>query len=118
MLGLAILGSTGSIGTQCLDLVDRFPERLKVISLAAGRSVDLLCEQARRYRPQLVSCATNEGADQIRRALQNESIEIVWGPSGACEAVAVDGVDTVVAAIVGAACGPRGKGAHLCWPYA
>ena len=103
MLGLAILGSTGSIGTQCLDLVDRFPERLKVISLAAGRSVDLLCEQARRYRPQLVSCATKEGAEQLRRALQDESIEVVWGASGTCEAVVVDGVDTVVAAIVGAA---------------
>lgn len=103
MLGLAILGSTGSIGSQCLDLVDRFPERLGVVSLAAGHSIEELLEQTRRYRPQLVSCATEDGARFLRRQLSGESIEVVWGSEGPCRAVELDGVDTVVAAIVGAA---------------
>ena len=103
MLGLAILGSTGSIGTQCLDLVDRFPEQLRVVSIAAGHAVDVLCEQVRRYQPRMVSCATREGADFLKRELGDLPVEVVWGPSGPCDAVEIDGVDTVVAAIVGAA---------------
>tara|TARA_Y100001934_G_scaffold260364_1_gene332538 strand:- start:224 stop:1381 length:1158 start_codon:yes stop_codon:yes gene_type:complete len=103
MLGLAILGSTGSIGSQCLDLVDRFPERFQVVSLAAGHSVEALLKQAQRYRPQLLSCATEEGALFLRDQLGDSAIEVVWGPEGPCRAVERDDVDTVVAAIVGAA---------------
>ena len=103
MTGLAILGSTGSIGTQCLDLVDRFPEHFQVVSLVAGSSVETLSQQARRYRPRFISCATKAGAAELKRSLQGEPIEIAWGPTGACEAVETDGVETVVAAIVGAA---------------
>ena len=103
MRGLAILGSTGSIGSQCLDLVDRFPEDLSVVSMAAGSSLDTLLRQAQRYRPQMVSCATEEGARFLRSQLKNEKIEVLWGSEGPCEAATLPEVDTVVAAIVGAA---------------
>jgi 1-deoxy-D-xylulose-5-phosphate reductoisomerase len=59
---VALLGSTGSIGTQTLDVIARFPERLRVVALAAGRSVDLLIQQCKQFRPELVSVARAEDA--------------------------------------------------------
>ena len=60
MKGLSILGSTGSVGTNVLRVVDAFPDRLRVVALAAGRNVERLAEQVARYRPQVVSVATAE----------------------------------------------------------
>ncbi|MFZ0887643.1 MAG: hypothetical protein WA005_04255, partial [Candidatus Binataceae bacterium] len=57
MKGLAILGSTGSIGVTTLELVSGFPDRFKVVALAAGQNLDRLAEQVRRFRPELVSVA-------------------------------------------------------------
>ena len=56
MIRIALLGSTGSIGTQCLDLVERFPEQLAVVGLGGGRQLELLAQQAKRFRPRLVTC--------------------------------------------------------------
>ena len=58
MKGLSILGSTGSVGTNVLRVVDAFPDRLRVIALAAGGNVERLAEQVARYRPRAVSVAT------------------------------------------------------------
>jgi 1-deoxy-D-xylulose-5-phosphate reductoisomerase len=96
---LALLGSTGSIGTQVLDVVLRHPAELRVEALAAGRNVELLIEQARRVRPSLVCVGSAAGAARVRDAL-GPGVEVASGPSGLAEAARRD-VDLVIGALVG-----------------
>jgi 1-deoxy-D-xylulose-5-phosphate reductoisomerase len=70
MKRLSILGSTGSIGRQCLEVVASLPERLQVVALAAGGNVELLAEQVKAHRPQLVSVAGEQGAEELSRKLR------------------------------------------------
>jgi 1-deoxy-D-xylulose-5-phosphate reductoisomerase len=98
---LSILGSTGSIGVQTLDVVGSFPDRFRVEALAAGRNVERLVEQVRRFRPRLVSVADRSGAEALRGALGADAPEIAWGAEG-LEAVAEHPADVVVAGLVGA----------------
>jgi len=102
MTGLSILGSTGSIGTQTLDLVARHPSRFDVVALAAGRNLDLLAEQVRRFRPELVSVADEDAARDLERRV-GAGVRIVHGRAGAIEVAAHEHARTVVSAIVGAA---------------
>jgi 1-deoxy-D-xylulose-5-phosphate reductoisomerase len=99
---LALLGSTGSIGTQTLDVISRFPDRLGVVALAAGRSVDLLIQQCKQFRPELVSVARAEDAVLVREALGDPAPRVVSGPEGLLE-VATCGADLVIGALVGSA---------------
>ncbi len=69
MKAIAILGSTGSVGVTTLDVVSRFPDRFSVVAMAAGRNLDLLAEQVRRFRPELVSVATPELARDLASRL-------------------------------------------------
>jgi 1-deoxy-D-xylulose-5-phosphate reductoisomerase len=101
MKRLAILGSTGSIGTSTLQVVDAFPKRFSVAALAAGRNLDLLEEQVRRYRPDLVAVADPEGAREVERRL-GASVRVVHGGDGLIAVATHDGVDLVVSALVGA----------------
>jgi len=97
---LAVLGSTGSIGTSTLDIAGRFPDRFSVVALAAGRNLALLEEQVRAVRPQLVAVAEEVDAARLRRAFPG--VEVLAGDAGR-EAVAVHpDADVVVAAFVGA----------------
>jgi 1-deoxy-D-xylulose-5-phosphate reductoisomerase len=98
---LAILGSTGSIGTSTLDLVTSFPERFAVATLAAGRNVDLLEKQALQFEPECVAVADPEAASELARRLGSRT-RVVSGPDGLVEAAVHDGVDLVVSALVGA----------------
>jgi len=98
---IALLGSTGSIGEQTLDVVQAFPERYRVTALAAGRNIDKLAEQIRRFRPELVAVAEPAGAEALRGKLGGEAPEIVAGPEG-LEAVATHEAELVVSALVGA----------------
>ena len=100
MKRLALLGSTGSIGTQTLDLVTRFPEKLRVTALSAGRSIDLLVQQCKQFRPELVSVARAEDIARVREAVGDPKLRVVSGPEGLVE-VATHDVDLVVAALVG-----------------
>ncbi len=100
MKRIAILGSTGSIGRSALNIVERYPQRFSVASLAAGRNAELLCEQALRWRPQLVSVASDADAESLRRRLPKE-IEVVSGPVGVVRAATASAVDFVISAIVG-----------------
>ncbi|WP_199618077.1 1-deoxy-D-xylulose-5-phosphate reductoisomerase [Paenibacillus alkalitolerans] len=102
MKKIAILGSTGSIGTQTLDIVAHHPERFRVEALAAGGNVELLAEQARAFRPSVVSVATKEAAERLR-PLVPESVAVMWGDAGLHAAAAETDADTVVAAMVGSA---------------
>jgi 1-deoxy-D-xylulose-5-phosphate reductoisomerase len=100
---IALLGSTGSIGTQTLDVAARFPERLSVVALAAGRSVELLIEQCRRHEPELVSVQRAEDAARVREAVADPKLRVVHGPEGLCEVAARSGADLVIGALVGSA---------------
>ena len=100
MKRISILGSTGSVGEQTLDVVARHPERFEVVALAAGRRVERLVEQARQFRPRLVSVADPAEVAAVRAAL-GPSVEVSAGDAG-LEAVATAPSELVVAALVGA----------------
>jgi 1-deoxy-D-xylulose-5-phosphate reductoisomerase len=105
MKRLAILGSTGSIGRQCLSVVEALPGRFEVVALAAGENAALAAEQVARHRPRLVSMATEDRARELAERLEALAVrplpEIAWGGEG-MERVAVDaGAETVVSAAVG-----------------
>src|SRR6201990_1281142 len=103
---IAILGSTGSIGTSTLSIVASYPERYRVASLAAGRNVDLAFQQCGRWRPLLASMATPELAQQLAVRLRSSGItgiEVVSGSQGSIRVATLPEVDFVVSAIVGVA---------------
>lgn len=97
---IAILGSTGSIGTQTLDVIAHHPDEFRVEALAAGHNLDLLLEQIRRFSPKLVSVATKELADRLRLVTDGHT-KIVHGDEGLLEAAAGTEADLVVTAMVG-----------------
>jgi len=103
MRRLAILGSTGSIGTSTLDVVGAHPDGFRVMALAARANLDLLEAQVRRHAPRLVSVATEASARELRRRLGRTSTEVGWGTAGLLGAAADTGADLVVSAIVGGA---------------
>lgn len=98
---LAILGSTGSIGTQTLDIVRRHPDMYAVTVLAAGSRVEPLIEQAQQFRPAMVIIADETKLVQLRQALQPLGIETAAGSDALAEAMTRDDVDIVVTATVG-----------------
>lgn len=106
MKRVAILGSTGSIGQSTLNIVESYPDRFAVVSLAAGRNIDIAYEQCVRWRPKVVSLATEEAAAELRQRLQRTGaadIEVVWGTPGTVRVATVPEADFVVSAIVGVA---------------
>ncbi len=106
MKRLAILGSTGSIGQSTLSIVEQFPERYSVASLAAGRNVDEAFAQAVRWRPEMISLASEELADQLAGRLRTAGvtgIEVVHGTIGTVACAILPSADFVVSAIVGVA---------------
>ncbi|HET9551514.1 MAG TPA: 1-deoxy-D-xylulose-5-phosphate reductoisomerase [Anaeromyxobacteraceae bacterium] len=102
MRRLAILGSTGSIGVQALDVVGRFPGRFEVVALAAGRNVERLAAQAKAFRPKVVAAADREAARALR-ALVPPGTEVLEGDDGVVQAATHPDVDFVLAAISGGA---------------
>jgi 1-deoxy-D-xylulose-5-phosphate reductoisomerase len=103
MKSISILGSTGSVGTSTLAVVDAFPGQLRVVALAAGGNLDLLAQQIERYRPELVSVRNAQDIAPLRARLGDRNLEIVAGAEGACAVAALPAADAVIAAIVGAA---------------
>jgi 1-deoxy-D-xylulose-5-phosphate reductoisomerase len=106
MRSIAILGSTGSIGRSTLNVVESYPERFEVVSLAAGRNLDVAFEQARRWKPRVISVAGEADAETLRGRLKAggvEPIEVVHGSAGTVRVATHSDVDFVVSAIVGVA---------------
>ena len=107
MKRIAILGSTGSIGRSTLNIVETFPGRFSVVSLAAGNNVELAFEQARRWQPQVVSMASTEAAsqlhDKLKQAGLDNAVEVVHGSAGSVKVSTYPEADFVVSAIVGVA---------------
>lgn len=98
---IAILGSTGSIGTQTIDVIEGRPDMFRAEVLTAGSNVDLLIEQARRLRPRLVVIADERGYAPLRDALGPLGVEVAAGADALADAAALEGVDMVVTATVG-----------------
>ena len=105
MKGICILGATGSIGVSTLDVVARHPERYRVVALTANRQVERLAEQCARHRPDYAVMADPEAATRLADILRETAPDtrVLAGVEGLCEVVALDTVDAVMAAIVGAA---------------
>ncbi|MGB7565932.1 MAG: 1-deoxy-D-xylulose-5-phosphate reductoisomerase [Prochlorococcaceae cyanobacterium] len=111
MKAISVLGSTGSIGTQTLQLASEFPERFKVVALTAGRNLDLLIEQILSHSPEVVALADSELVAALRQRLQDlepgqrpEPLpELLGGSEGLCAAAAWPSADLVVTGIVGCA---------------
>lgn len=106
MKRIAILGSTGSIGRSTLSVAESYPERFKIVALAAGSNVDAAFAQASRWRPRVISMAAEADADALRarlKAVELRGIEIVHGSAGAVQVATHPEVDFVVSAIVGVA---------------
>ena len=100
MKRVTILGSTGSIGCQTLEVIAGFPERFRVVALAAGRQVEKLAEQVEQFRPERVSVADEAGAEELRGRV-GDAVAIEVGAAGLLE-VASHPADLVVAGLVGA----------------
>ncbi|MBI2348104.1 MAG: 1-deoxy-D-xylulose-5-phosphate reductoisomerase [Deltaproteobacteria bacterium] len=103
MKSIAVLGSTGSIGVSTLDLARRFPREFRVRGLVAGRNLKLLAAQVKEFDPEWISIREEEGVAPLRKLLGARRTEILWGEQGAVSIAAANGVDVVVAAIVGGA---------------
>ncbi|WP_372631717.1 1-deoxy-D-xylulose-5-phosphate reductoisomerase [Cohnella sp.] len=100
MKKIAVLGSTGSIGTQTLDVISRRPEDYEVVGLAAGANIGLLLEQVRRFKPKWVSAGTEELAAQVR-AEAPSGVRVLHGEQGLRQIAGESGANYVVCALVG-----------------
>ena len=97
---VSVLGSTGSIGRQSLDIISRMPE-VKVAALTAGTSVERMAEQCRQFRPELAVMATEEAAAQLQTHISDLDVRVLWGEEGLIEAATVKSADCVITAVVG-----------------
>jgi 1-deoxy-D-xylulose-5-phosphate reductoisomerase len=106
MRSIAILGSTGSIGRSTLSVVESYPDRFRIVALAAGSNVEAAYEQAVRWKPRVFSVASEASADALRKRLKAKDlreIEVVHGSAGTVRVSTHPDVDFVVSAIVGVA---------------
>ncbi len=104
MKSIAVLGSTGSIGQNALEVIERNPERYRAVALTAGRNVELLARQIERFRPEAVAVMEEDLADILRTRLRdNFATEVFSGAEGFVHLATLAGVDTVVSAMTGAA---------------
>ncbi len=105
MIGVSVLGSTGSIGVSTLDVLARHPDRFKVAALTANRDLDGMERQCLRFRPELAVMADPAAALALEERLRGRlpGTRVAAGNDGLCEAAAMSGADYVMAAIVGAA---------------
>lgn len=103
MKHIIILGSTGSIGTNTLDIVQRFPEEFRVVGLTAGGNIEKLEEQIRAFRPEAVAVSTEAAAATLRARCAGVPVEILSGEDGIAQVAAMPGAELVISAIVGAA---------------
>ena len=96
---VSILGSTGSIGRQSLDIVKHL--NIRVAALTAGTSVERMAQQCREFQPELAVMATEEAAAALKALIPDLAVRVSWGEAGLLEAASLDGVDCVITAVVG-----------------
>lgn len=97
---VSILGSTGSIGRQSLDVIENLKE-IQVAALTAGTNVQLMAQQCRQFHPQLAVMATREAAQELQAALIGEKTQVAWGEDGLIAAATIPEADCVITAVVG-----------------
>ena len=100
MKKISLLGSTGSIGTQTLDIV-RANDDIKVVALAAGKNIDMLEKQAREFKPEIISIDSEDLAKELKKRLNDQNIKICFGMEGLCECASANDAQIVVTAVVG-----------------
>jgi 1-deoxy-D-xylulose-5-phosphate reductoisomerase len=101
---IAILGSTGSIGRSALQVVEQFPDRLRIVALAAGRNIDLLAEQIHRFRPRLAAVLDHQLAKDLTSRLQpGIEVEVVAGSQGYQQVASCAEAEMILSSMVGAA---------------
>ncbi len=100
---IAVLGSTGSMGTQALEVIALHPELLQLEIIAANSSADLLIEQAKKYRPNIVVVVQEEAYRKVKEALADEDVKVFCGEESLCDVCEMDCVDMVLSCIVGIA---------------
>ena len=101
MKKIAVLGSTGSIGTQTLEIVRDYSDDLKIVALAANSQVELMEKQAREFKPEVVCMCNEEAASKLKTALADTDIRVVSGMDGLIEVSTLENMDILVTAIVG-----------------
>ncbi|MDD4094988.1 MAG: 1-deoxy-D-xylulose-5-phosphate reductoisomerase, partial [Oscillospiraceae bacterium] len=103
MKKISILGSTGSIGRQTLEVIRRFPDRFSVVALACRTNTDLLKDQIIEFSPQLVRVDSAADAVEMEEFIRSQGLktEVCWGDEGNIACATVSEADTVVAAMVG-----------------
>lgn len=102
MKNISILGSTGSIGTQTLQVISCFPDKFKVVGLSAGNNIDLLAKQATQFRPDMVSIKSESNIGELKSKLNDDNIDIFFGEQGASNVASHPDADLVISAMVGA----------------
>ena len=100
---ISILGSTGSIGTSTLEVVSLFPDRFKVIGLTASENIDKIESQIRRFKPSIVSLASEKAAKELRERCMNLNVEVLSGMEGLIRISTISEADIIVSAIAGSA---------------
>lgn len=106
MENIAVLDSTGSIGSNTLELVDKLRHRFRIVGLGAGRNIRLLLKQVKKFRPKIVSLERKEEAEELKRRLKDPTIHLIYGQEGAESVASFEENDIVVSAITGI-CGLR-----------
>ena len=96
---VSILGSTGSIGRQTLDIIDNL--KLPVVALTAGTNVQRMAQQCRKYQPALAVMASEEAAENLQKEISDLPIRVSWGEEGLLEAATLEKADCVITAVVG-----------------
>ncbi|MEQ8226248.1 MAG: 1-deoxy-D-xylulose-5-phosphate reductoisomerase [Candidatus Eremiobacterota bacterium] len=101
MKSISILGSTGSIGRQALEVISNFPEKFRVTGLAAGSNIELLAEQIKKFRPEIVSVGEEKSIKKLKEFLGEYIPEIYFGPEGLINVAAYKETELVLLAVVG-----------------
>lgn len=99
--GIAILGSTGSIGTQSLEVIESYPERFDLQVLTANKNADLLISQALKHKPNTVVIVDETLFDKVKSALWEHDIHVYAGAEALCQVVDSSEIDIVITAMVG-----------------
>jgi len=100
---IAVLGSTGSMGTQALEVIAQHPDVLQLEVIAANSSADLLIEQAKKYQPNIVVVVREDAYRKVKEALADEDVKVFCGEESLCDVCEMDCVDMVLSCIVGIA---------------
>lgn len=101
MENITILGSTGSIGCNTLEIVEKLNHKFRVVGLAAGRNFELLSKQVEKFRPQIVSLDRREEAEKLKQKCKDKDIHVAFGQEGAEAVASFEKNDIIVSAITG-----------------